>query len=191
MDLFYWQLIFIVTVFLLAVCGSFWPLVALKWKLKQKEGSVVEDFKDSKAISLGNSLACGVFFGLCFLHLVPHSAHKWNEIFELSNHTMYEKRDEHHHHKNSNLLAPFLILFSFTIMLFFEKNELCCKQKSSENLPIIILTQVSCILRHKYTRKNTRTQPKTKTKITRKYCINFSQVFQKKNSQVIMNYQPH
>ena len=31
------------------------------WKLKQKEGSVVEDFKDSKAISLGNSLACGVF----------------------------------------------------------------------------------------------------------------------------------
>ena len=142
MDLLYWQLIFIVILFLMAVCGSFWPLVALKWKLKQKEGSVVEDFKDSKAISLGNSLACGVFFALCFLHLVPHSVHKWNEIFE-SNTTMSEMEGHHDHHKSSSILAPFLILFSFTIMLFFEKNEFLCKQKSSETLPIIILTQVS------------------------------------------------
>ena len=40
MDLLYWQLIFIFSLFLLAVCGSFWPLVALK--LKQKEGKVVK-----------------------------------------------------------------------------------------------------------------------------------------------------
>ena len=142
MDLLYWQLIFIVSLFLLAVCGSFWPLIALKWKLKQKEGTVAEDFKDSKTISLGNNFSCGVFFALCFLHLIPHSVEKWNDIYERENNAT-NITEEAQHHKHLTILAPFLILFSFTIMLFFEKNEVLCKQKPAENLPIIILTRVS------------------------------------------------
>ena len=129
MELLYWQLIFIISLFLLALTGSFWPLMALKWKMKGNSKDI-EDFKDSKVISLGNSLACGVFFALCFLHLIPHSGHKWEKIFDGEN-------------PYASLLPRVLILVSFSLMLFIEKTEVVCQEKSMESLPIIVLTKAS------------------------------------------------
>ena len=129
MEIYYWQLIFMISLFCLALTGSFWPLIALKMKMKG-DSKNVEDFKDSKVISLGNSLACGLFFALCFLHLIPHSAHKWEKIF--GNQNPY-----------SSILPQLLILISFTMMLLIEKTELICKQKSCESLPIIVLTKAT------------------------------------------------
>lgn len=139
MEIYYWQLIFMISLFCLALTGSFWPLIALKMKMKG-DSKNVEDFKDSKVISLGNSLACGLFFALCFLHLIPHSAHKWEEIFGNQNQTM-----EMMHQQNpySSILPQVLILISFTMMLLIEKTELICKQKSCESLPIIVLTKAT------------------------------------------------
>ena len=89
-------------------------------------------------------MACGVFFALCFLHLVPHSVHSWKEVFTPENSTKVPEMDHgREQHSYSDILGPFLILFSFTIMLFIEKNDMICQHKSFENLPIIVLTRVS------------------------------------------------
>ena len=140
MEIYYWQLTFMICLFCLALIGSFWPLIALKMKMKG-DSKNVEDFKDSKVISLGNSLACGLFFALCFLHLIPHSAHKWETIFSSQNQTM--ETMDHPQNFYSSILPQCLILISFTMMLLIEKTELICKQKSCESLPIIVLTKAS------------------------------------------------
>ena len=37
----------------------------------------------SRPLSVGNSVSCGAFLALCFLHLLPHSQEKWKQVFTL------------------------------------------------------------------------------------------------------------
>ena len=47
------------------------------------QGLEDEDFQSvfRKPLSIANCVACGAFFALCFLHLVPQSEEKWEGVF--------------------------------------------------------------------------------------------------------------
>lgn len=49
----------------------------------ESQGLDDEDFQSvfGKPLSVGNCVACGAFFALCFLHLVPQSEEKWRGVF--------------------------------------------------------------------------------------------------------------
>ena len=117
---------------------------------------------------MANCVACGAFFALCFLHMVPQSEEKWRGVFTTaaeaegvgvqknnsSNTTLLSQNegqqpweDEKSEDQYIFPVGSLLILLSFTTMLFLEQR--CTKNQltdiistSSEKVPIIILTKV-------------------------------------------------
>ena len=113
---------------------------------------------------MANCVACGAFFALCFLHMVPQSEEKWRGVFTTaaaaegvqknnsSNTTLLSQNegqqpweDEKSEDQYIFPVGSLLILLSFTTMLFIEQK--CTKNQltdttSTEKVPIIILTKV-------------------------------------------------
>ena len=108
---------------------------------------------------MANCVACGAFFALCFLHMVPQSEEKWRGVFTTaegvqknnsSNTTLRHNEgqqpwDEKSEEQYIFPIGSMLILLSFTTMLFIEQR--CTKNQltdttSTEKVPIIILTKV-------------------------------------------------
>jgi len=169
MELLSLQVIFLFCVVLLSLIGFLWPLIWLKVVL-HRQGLDDEDFQSvfRKPLSMANCVACGAFFALCFLHLVPQSEEKWEGVFTTlaqqknnsgnivvdiqgnsslrNNNAEPEEPWEEDTHKSQFPLGSILILLSFTLMLFleygFSKDDKIIDAKT-EKIPIIILTQPS------------------------------------------------
>jgi len=166
MELLSLQLIFLLCVVLLSLIGFLWPLVWVKVAL-HRQGLDDEDFQSvfGKPLSVGNCVACGAFFALCFLHLVPQSEEKWRGVFTAADslqknnsastiqplNTVQEQEEQTWEADEPKSQTTFpvgalLILLSFTLMLFLEQT--CAKNNhadltQSERIPIIILTKPS------------------------------------------------
>lgn len=144
MELLAMQFVFLFALLILTLLGSFWPILWLKMKLES--GNDSHDFEQyfSKHLSFGNCVACGAFFAICFLHLLPQSQEKWAMIVFDSNKnsTVYG----HHQMDGSYPIGSFIVLLSFSVMFFaeafFRQRSRGPFKQEKDAIPIIILTKV-------------------------------------------------
>jgi hypothetical protein len=151
MELVHLQLIFLGSLFLVTLGGAIWPLLWLKWKVREStEDNNIQMSTNNvgKILSYGNSVACGAFLAMCFLHLVPQMEHKWKTVLGNMSSTsdIMDNSQEHHEFP----MGPLLLLVSFTMMFFIE-NYLDQRSRSEpyddKVTPTIILTRVGHIRR--------------------------------------------
>ena len=175
MELAYLQLIILVLTFLISLIGLYLPLIWLRFKgsdwcptfcctqnandhqelrsdhQQELDEGTKQNELSRQNLSWGNCVASGAFFGLCFLHLLPQSMEKWNQVFiSLSQHHQNEsstinssekqmmKESQPQHYVTS--IAAFLAFIGFTLMLYLE--VYCSQLAQDDKLPSITLTRV-------------------------------------------------
>ena len=81
MELNHLQIVFMISLVIMSLVASLWPLAWIKLMQKRRQGEEQEETIQwtflRKPLSIGNCLACGAFTALCFLHLLPQSDTKW------------------------------------------------------------------------------------------------------------------
>lgn len=147
MELLELQVLFLLVLFIWSLLGSFWPLVWLKilWRKRDEQEEVDNDFGVTlrKPLSMANCMACGAFLALCFLHLIPQSQHKWQQVFTLASTNASPKKateEDLHNNQHSTNVASTLILLAFTSMMLLEHWK---KHEATMSPPLIVLTRSS------------------------------------------------